>query len=138
MTPPQHILVFKYPSRDRVKFWLLRSFFSNYKFTINQRKAFLIEKFSWLLCFRVSKLFNSLMYIKIEFESRLYCIDIIAYHCISSAKSLLVIVKSYQRGNVLRPNFEVKLEIPKCWNSFICKMFVLVRQMVWKPGGLKA
>ena len=35
------------------------------------------------------------------------------YIYILSAQSI-VIVKSYRRGTVLRPNFEVKLEIPKC------------------------
>jgi len=66
------------------KGFIVNKLFSNYKFASNQKEAFLIDKFSWLLCFCVSMLFNSLICIKIEFESRLHCIDIIAYPCIFS------------------------------------------------------
>ena len=44
-----------------IKVLILNRLFSNYKFTNNQREAFLIDKFSWLICFCLSMLFNSLI-----------------------------------------------------------------------------
>ena len=49
--------------------------FSNYKFTSNQREAFLIDSFSlYPCCLKASK-------VKMEIKSRLHCININAYHC---------------------------------------------------------
>ena len=62
------------------KFLLLTIFFSNYKLISNQKEAFSNVKFPWLLCLYLSMLFNRLILIKIQVESRINCIDKIAYH----------------------------------------------------------
>ena len=67
--------------------FLFNKLFSNYKFISNQREAFLIGSFSWLLCFCVSMLLNK---IKSQIESRLHCINITAYHCRISCKTLFI------------------------------------------------
>ena len=42
------------------KFWLLTNLFVKNKFISKQREAFLIDKFSWLICFCVSMLFSQI------------------------------------------------------------------------------
>ena len=54
--------------------------FSNYKLISNQKEAFSNVPFPWLLCLYLPMLFNRLILIKIQIESRINCIDKIAYH----------------------------------------------------------
>ena len=59
-----------------VKFWSKTSFFSNFKYTNNQREAFLIKTASLFMFIDAVWQLD-----KHQNWNRLYCIDIIAYNC---------------------------------------------------------